>query len=565
MATSVGPALASIPNASAPVASDPALLAFSPNAAGAFSTGRLGRYQLSLELARGGMATVHLARVEGRAGVHRFVAVKVLHAHLTQDPEFIEMFLDEARIASRVQHANLCGVIDFEASASGHYLVMEYLAGEPLSTVFRAMGRRAKGSPVERAARVARVIADACEGLHAAHELTGDDGEPLGVVHRDISPENVFLTYDGVAKVVDFGVATAATQRHHTRTGVLKGKFAYMAPEVLRGRRPDRRADIWSMGVVLWELLTLKRLFHRASDVSTLKSVSELKVPPPSQVRAGLPPYYDEIVLKALARDPQHRYQSARELGRDLTHVLARRRIAVSLAELSEWMDELFPSGRACKRQLLEIASRIEEATCVREAQTLARRSSGAFYEAKTRIHGELTSPRRSNPPNRVSLPPLPTPLRRTAPAARRLRGRGAFTGVAAATLTLGAGLALLQPFSSDGDVVHAAPAVEHARPAPPPAAPATASAAPLRVGGAPYVVELERQVASDPSSIVLRIRPDNAATPSARESASADEPVEGTRPAVAPVPRARVIKPAATHAPPASPASAALLRPRKI
>jgi serine/threonine-protein kinase len=525
--------------------------------------GRLGRYQLSLELARGGMATVHLARVDGRAGVHRFVAVKILHAHLTQDPEFIEMFLDEARIASRVQHANLCGVIDFEASANGHYLVMEYLAGEPLSTVFRAMGRRAKGSPVERAARVARIIADACEGLHAAHELTGDDGEPLGVVHRDISPENIFLTYDGVAKVVDFGVASAATQKHHTRTGVLKGKFAYMAPEVLRGRRPDRRADIWSMGVVLWELLTLKRLFHRASDVSTLKSVSELKVPPPSQVRAGLPPYYDEIVLKALARDPQHRYQSARELGRDLTRVLARRRIAVSLAELSEWMDELFPSGRACKRQLLEIASRVEEATCVREAQILARRSSGEFYEAPTRIHGELTSPRRSNPPNRVSLPPLPT-MRRTAPAALRSRGRGVFTGAAAATLTLGAGLALLQPFSADADVAHAAPAVEQTRPAPPPA-PATASAAPLRVGGAPYVVELERQVASDPSSIVLRIRPDEASTPSASESNEANEPVKASRPSLVPVPRARVVKPARTHAPPTSLEAAAALRPRKI
>ena len=558
MTLSGGPAVASIPSANAPVVSDPELLAF--------STGRLGRYQLSLELARGGMATVHLARVEGRAGVHRFVAVKVLHSHLTQDPEFVEMFLDEARIASRVQHANLCGVIDFEASANGHYLVMDFLAGEPLSTVFRAMARRAKGSPVERAARVARIIADACEGLHAAHELTGDDGEPLGVVHRDISPENVFLTYDGVAKVVDFGVATAAIQKHHTRTGVLKGKFAYMAPEVLRGRRADRRADIWSLGVVLWELLTLKRLFHRASDVSTLKSVSELKVPPPSQVRAGLPPYYDEIVLKALARDRKHRYQTARELGRDLTRVLAERRIPVCLAELSEWMDELFPSGRACKRQLLEIASRVEEATSVRD--TLARRrSSGGFSDAPTQIHGELTSPRRSNPTNRVSLPPLPTRLRRPPPAPLQLRGRGVLTGVAAATLTLGACLALFQPFSSNADVVHAAPAVAHARAAPPPAAPATASGAPLRVGGAPYVVELERQVASDPSSIVLRIRPDKDSTSAEPEPGRVTEPVKATPPQVAPAPRLHIVKPAVKPAVPhpTSESSAALLRPRTL
>jgi len=387
-------------------------------------------------------------------------------------------------------------------------------------------------------------------------------------VHRDISPENVFLTYDGVAKVVDFGVATAAIQKHHTRTGVLKGKFAYMSPEVLRGRRPDRRADIWSMGVVLWELLTLKRLFHRASDVSTLKSVSELKVLPPSQVRAGLPPHYDEIVLKALARDPQQRYQTARELGRDLTRVLAQRRIAVSLAELSEWMDELFPSGRACKRQLLEIASRIEEATCVREGQTLARRRSsgaGAFYEAPTRIHGELTSPPRSSPTRRVSLPPLPALARRPSASFLRPRGRGVLAGAAAATLTLGAALVLFQPFSSSAEVANAAPVVQHARPAPPLAS-ASTSAAPLRVGGAPYVVELERQVASDPSSIVLRIRPDKDSTASEPlESDAPSQPVQATPPQAEPVPQPRAVKRRVPPPPSASSNSAALLRPRTL
>ena len=328
----------------------------------------LGRYRLCFELARGGMAAVYLAKLEGRPSVERFVAVKVVHPHLMRKTEFVEMFLDEARIASRLQHANICRVVDFDADeSSGHFIVMEYLEGEPLSAVFRAMVEKTRGSPRHRAARVARVIADACEGLHAAHELTDEHGDPLGIVHRDISPDNIFLTYDGVAKVVDFGLATAAIQRHQTRAGVIKGKYAYLPPEVLSGKKPDRRADIWSMGVVLWELLTQKRLFHRQSDLETVKSIEHPKILAPSQARPGLPDSYDAIVMKALACDPDARYQTARELGRALTHLLARRRIAVGLAELSEWMDELFPAGRACKRQLIEIASRLDETTTVRD------------------------------------------------------------------------------------------------------------------------------------------------------------------------------------------------------
>jgi serine/threonine protein kinase len=322
---------------------------------------RLGPYRLCLELALGGQATVYLARAENKAGMRRFVAIKRLHPHLANDPEFRALFLDEARIASLVQHANLCNLLDFDASPAGHYLVMDYLAGESLAQVFRAMQYQRATSPERRAVLVARVIADASEGLHAAHEACDVSGYPLAVVHRDVSPDNVFVTYDGVVKVCDFGVARAAQQLHKTRTGVLMGKYAYMAPEVLDGSAPDRRADIWSVGVVLWEMLTLKRLFSRASDIETLQSLSGARIPAPSQACPGLPSYLDDIVLRALSLDWQARYQTARELGRALLLALAEQREAPGLADLSDWMDELFPSGRACKQQLLQIAAHCDE------------------------------------------------------------------------------------------------------------------------------------------------------------------------------------------------------------
>jgi serine/threonine-protein kinase len=343
-----------------------------------------------LELAAGGQATVYLARADNRSGIQRFVALKRLHPHLANDADFREMFLDEARIASLVQHANVCNLLDFDVSEAGCFLVMEYLAGESLAQVFRAMARRRTSTPVERPALIARVIADACEGLHAAHEVCDASGEPLDVVHRDISPDNVFVTYDGVVKVCDFGVARASHQQHKTRTGVLKGKYAYMAPEVLRGQTPDRRADIWSIGVVLWELLTQKRLFSRSSDLETLKTLSNLRIPAPSRTCSGLPRYLDAIVLRALSRDPAARPASARELGQELSRALVERRQAVGLAELSEWMEALFPGGRACRRQLLQIAAGLEGAardSIACDARRLAVEASEVDAGAPTALY----------------------------------------------------------------------------------------------------------------------------------------------------------------------------------
>ena len=330
----------------------------------------LGRYELLFELGSGGMATVFLARAHDVGETPRFVAIKCLQPDLGRDPRYAEMFFDEARITARISHPHVCNVLD-EGEADGtRFLVLEYVAGETLASVRHALARQLESMPcTHHAGVVARIIADACEGLHAAHELIDWDGEPLEVVHRDVSPENVFLTYDGAVKVFDFGVALDAQQRHRTRTGVVKGKLSYIQPEVLHGHKPDRRADIWGLGVVAWELLTARRLFAYPSDAETLRAICDAEIAPPSSFVPDLPAALDAIVLRALDRDPAKRFATAREMGRQLTRFLAEQRLAIGMPELSELMDELFPSGRASKRQLLEIARQLEAAPVVVEAE----------------------------------------------------------------------------------------------------------------------------------------------------------------------------------------------------
>jgi serine/threonine-protein kinase len=318
---------------------------------------KIGRYQLCFELASGGMASVYLARAEGAPGFEKLVALKRIHPHLADEKDYVEMFLDEARIASRITHANVCSVFDFGEAEGEYFIAMEYLVGEPLSRV----QRRVVANADQRAsallpARMARVIAQACEGLHAAHELRDADGESLHVVHRDVSAENLFVTYDGATQVVDFGIAHARQRVHHTEAGQVKGTFPYMAPEQMTAAVVDRRVDVWALGAVLWELLTLRTLFLRDTDVNTMYAVLSGEIRPPSDYRSDVPPELDEIVLKALQRSPHERWQSAREMGRALRRFLAKQDDLVGPAEIADWMEELFPGGESRKRQLMEIA-----------------------------------------------------------------------------------------------------------------------------------------------------------------------------------------------------------------
>ncbi|MGB5809294.1 MAG: serine/threonine-protein kinase [Polyangiales bacterium] len=318
---------------------------------------RIGRYGLCFELASGGMASVYLARIDGVSGFEKLVALKRIHRHLAKEQGYIDMFLDEAKIASRITHPNVCSVFDFGEADGEYYIAMEYLVGEPLS---RVCGRISKDREHRRdpmlPLKMARIIADACEGLHAAHELKDASGELLHVVHRDVSPRNLFITYDGGVQVVDFGIASARERLHHTSTGQVKGTFAYMAPEQLTANPIDRRVDVWALGVTLWEMLAVKRLFRRDTTANTVHSVLYDKITPPSKYRTSVPKELDEIVLKALERDPEDRWQTARDMGRALRQFLGTRPDVVGPPELSEWMTEVFPQGEARQSQLMEVA-----------------------------------------------------------------------------------------------------------------------------------------------------------------------------------------------------------------
>lgn len=362
---------------------------------------RIGRYELCFELASGGMASVYLARADGNSGFQKVVALKRIHAHLARERDYVEMFLDEARISSRITHPNVCSVFDFGETDGEYFIAMEYLVGEPLSRVHRRVVANAaqRNSPL-LPARMARIVAQACEGLHAAHELKDGNGDSLHVVHRDVSAENLFVTYDGTTQVVDFGIAHARQRAHHTEAGQVKGTFPYMAPEQMTAGGVDRRVDIWALGTVLWELLTLRRLFLRDSDVNTMYAVLSSEIRPPSDYRDGIPPELDEIVLKALQRNPDERWQNAREMGKALRRALAREQELIGPAEIADWMSELFPDGEIRKQRLIEIA-RIGD-------PGKRPRTSGIPKDEARRRDAQIPATARRRTP---SPPPLPASL----------------------------------------------------------------------------------------------------------------------------------------------------------
>jgi serine/threonine protein kinase len=317
---------------------------------------RLGRYQLRYRIALGGMGGVYLAKAVGAGGVDKVVAVKLLHAHLAGDEAMGRMFLDEARIASAINHVNVCTVFDFGEQEGLRYLVMEYLEGEPLDRVLRALVAGVERHP-QHQLLVARLLVDCAEGLHAAHELTGADDKSLEVVHRDVSPHNLFVTYDGTAKVVDFGIARAKERSSSTEAGTFKGKFEYAAPEQIVGQTVDRRADVWALGVCLWELVTGQRLFQREDLASTGRAVLDDVVALPSALVQGVPDGLDAVTRKALQRDPARRYATAREFGRALRDVLGNSGVSIDAPMVGEWLEALFP-GDHVKRQTLAQAVR---------------------------------------------------------------------------------------------------------------------------------------------------------------------------------------------------------------
>ena len=306
----------------------------------------LGRYVVFEEIAAGGMATVHLGRVRGAAGFARMVAVKRLHRQYAKDPEFVAMLVDEARLAGRIHHPNVVTMLDVAAEDGELVLVMEYVHGEPLAKLLRAARR--KGMQVTPRI-AATILIEALRGLHAAHEARDERGMELGIVHRDVSPQNIIVGADGVSRVLDFGIAKASGRIHSTRDGEIKGKFAYMPPEQLHGEHLDRRADIYAAGVVLWEALTGERLFLGSAEMPNLQRLLDADVDPPSSRIADLPASFDAVALKALAREPGDRYPTARAMAEALEACGP----AATATEVSAWVESLSGESLARRARLI--------------------------------------------------------------------------------------------------------------------------------------------------------------------------------------------------------------------
>ena len=333
----------------------------------------VGRYAIFDEIAAGGMATVHLGRLIGSEGFTRTVAIKRLHANYAKDPEFVAMFLDEARLAARIQHPNVVPTLDVVSLEGELYLVMEYVQGESFARLHRQLVGKGQRVPLRITLSIFEGV---LHGLHAAHEARSERGEPLGIVHRDVSPQNIQVGTDGVARVLDFGVAKAAWRQHTTKEGQLKGKLAYMAPEQFDIVPIDRRADIYAASVVLWEALTGTRLFEAESPMVLMSQITSRPIARPSALVGGLPPGLDDIVMRGLSRNREDRYPTAREMAIALENVGA-----ASQREVGEWVELTVGEAlhkRARKVAEVEGVSTIIARPSVRMAVAVETRASPA-------------------------------------------------------------------------------------------------------------------------------------------------------------------------------------------
>ena len=308
----------------------------------------LGRYELVGELARGGMGTVYLARNAGEGRFQRLFAIKVLHPHLAAETAFIDMMRDEAQIAARLHHTNVVPILDLGTEGDLHYVVMEYIEGPAFSTLL-------KRSPEHRPPElVVAIVIDALEGLHAAHTLTDDNGQELGLVHRDISPPNILVGSDGIGRITDFGIAKAEARITNTRPGMRKGKLQYMSPEQIRDSEVlDHRTDVWAVGAVLWNALTGRNLFRGESDGATIHNILEKAITAPSTEGLKPPSCFDAIILRALSRDSTNRYGTALEMADALRVTAAGNGLAGSKHQVARWVTEIFSEELERRRKAI--------------------------------------------------------------------------------------------------------------------------------------------------------------------------------------------------------------------
>ncbi|MDI7269849.1 MAG: serine/threonine-protein kinase, partial [Myxococcota bacterium] len=326
---------------------------------------KFGKYTLMRKLATGGMAELYLAIHRSISGFEKLIVIKQILPQFTADPEFVRMFMDEAKIAATLNHPNVIQIFDVGSIADRYFIAMEYIHGEDLRSIVKTMvGRGMREFPIEHALQI---VSGICAALDYAHTKKGFEDESLEIVHRDVSPQNVLVTFTGDVKLVDFGIAKAALKRRaevvsaggagadpqQPEEGQLRGKFPYMSPEQCRGEPLDHRSDIFSLGTILFELTTGRRLFRGKSEVETIRKIVEQPYPQPTKVRPGYPAALEPIVLRALARDRDRRYASAREMQADIERFVRDERVPASSISLANFMHDLFGDRLAAQRQAM--------------------------------------------------------------------------------------------------------------------------------------------------------------------------------------------------------------------
>jgi serine/threonine-protein kinase len=334
----------------------------------------VGRYELLIELAKGGMAELYLGRLHGVGGFAKLVAIKRILPHLAEDKLFVEMFLNEGRIAAHLSHPNVCQVHELGEADGSLFLAMEYLDGVSWDALIRDQPRTPPANEMTLRL-VAGVIAQASEGLHYAHELRDHDGTPTPVIHRDVSPQNLFVTVDGACKVLDFGVSKMHKDGPRTRTGVLKGKLPYMSPEQIQGEQVDARSDVFALGVVVWEALAGRSLFDRDTDFLIWKAITEAEIP--LLASRGYPPEIDAVLGAALARDRGKRFRTARAFGEALRHAAGTVGGAYDADEIAGALKA------ACGARITERSREVASVVAKRLARTSDEPTAGDTLEDK--------------------------------------------------------------------------------------------------------------------------------------------------------------------------------------
>ncbi|PTL75681.1 serine/threonine-protein kinase [Vitiosangium sp. GDMCC 1.1324] len=501
----------------------------------------MGRYLLVRKLATGGMAEVFLAKTAGPMGFEKLLVVKRILPHLAEDSQFVEMFLSEAKLVARLDHPNIVQIFDFGMEADAYFIAMEYVEGPNLRSLFKRALQQGRPIPLEL---VVRIVCLACEGLAYAHELVDPrTGEPLGVVHRDISTDNLLVSRAGNVKVMDFGIAKAANGGPHTRSGVLKGKLSYMAPEYLKGQPASARSDLYALGVVLYELVAGRKPFEGESDVQVMRAVLDEPLVGVRELRPETPETLARIIDKALARDPAERYASCRELQSALDEVLFQWGQRVGMREIGQLVRELFPTLPSDELALAQSTPSVRSASARISTPVRTPAPAPAPSQVPPAAVMEAARPSTAGTGFSQTIELAPAPPQRRAP-------RLWLAGLSLVLLAAGVGVGWSVHTRSAPSSALPAPATPAPTPSPGPAPSApTTAAAPSPESGAAAAPSPE------PSAAAASPETSAAAAPSPESGAVAASP-EPTPAAASPEPGA-----AAPSAPEPEAGSEALMR----